>query len=273
MFRSALIIYKPTDKCFEIARSFSNEFKKQGIQITVYTVNDIHFLGSEKYDLILSVGGDGTFLKVSRLLQKCPEMPLILPYPCGRRNTFYESLSLSIKDIVRNVLDGMFRIEFYPRLRVCVKETCMYFLNEIALININLGKIAKYDINIQSHGTNNSFSFEGDGVLVSSASGSAAYNLSAGGPLVDFTSNLMIFTPLNPLQRDLPSIVLPSILSKVEIYPKEASHMFIDGENMGIVERDVKILITGGSNYIRIIRFGYVRNLVKNILETRRAVI
>ncbi|MEM4528637.1 MAG: hypothetical protein QXS23_05555, partial [Desulfurococcaceae archaeon] len=76
-----------------------------------------------------------------------------------------------------------------------------------------------------------------------------------------------------PLQRDLPSIVIPSILSKIEILPKETSHVFVDGEIVDKLKKDTKILVTGGSNYIRVIRFEYLRNLVKDIIETRRAVI
>jgi ATP-NAD kinase. len=121
LFNKALVIYKPVNTCLELANIATTTLRSNNIEVNTLTIDDIstsHRISEDKLlnlDLVVSIGGDGTFIRSAKLFTSTP---LILPYPCGRRNSYYERGLPSISVILARVLTGDFHVEFIPLYRV-----------------------------------------------------------------------------------------------------------------------------------------------------------
>ncbi|ADV65381.1 NAD(+)/NADH kinase [Desulfurococcus mucosus] len=269
---SVYVVYKPTRECMDIAKKYSDLFKGRGVSVEVSTVDDASTRSVVDKDLVLSVGGDGTILRISLMLQGESTTPLILPHPCGRRNTFYDEDIPSASLIVEKVLKGDFMVQLYPRGRVCVRDRCVYFLNEAAVLNMDMGRVIGFTVTVRSAGVYSRYDFEGDGFIVSTAPGSAGYNLSARGPLVAGWGDELVLTHLNPMQLGIPSITLPAYVSVVEAASRGYTVLYVDGEKMRLLDRREPVRITGGVGFLKLVRFSSGRDLIKIVLGKRRVV-
>lgn len=273
MLQRALAIYKPTQQCIEILRELVNSAKTHGVHVEVYTVDDASSFAekarllNEPVDIIFSIGGDGTFLRASRF-SLLYDNTLVFPYPCGRRNVFYEFVQAPIGELVERVLNGDYFIELYPAFSVRAGTKSELFINEITVVNNNLGKVAKYSVKIKSPLLNTAFTLEGDGLLVSTSAGSSGYNLSARGPLASTFLDSIVITPLNPLQLGFPPLVLPRT-SVVEITILNPSTVYIDGDYFGSFGKNIVISVIASSRYVKVIRFSPSKDLVRAVLASR----
>lgn len=269
----ALAIYKPTQQCIEILRELVNSAKTRGVHVEVYTVDDILCIAEKAHllnkhiDIIFSIGGDGTFLRASRLSLLYDNTP-VFPYPCGRRNVFYEFVQAPIDELVEKVLSGNYFIELYPIFSVQADNKSDFFINEVAVVSTNLGKIARYSVKIKSPLLNTAFTLEGDGLLISTSAGSSGYNLSARGPLISTFLDSVIITPLNPLQLGFPPLVL-SRTSTVEITILNPSTVYIDGDYLGSFGKNTVVNVVASSRYVKVIRFSLSKDLVRTVLASR----
>uniref|UniRef100_A0A7C2BKK4 NAD kinase n=1 Tax=Thermosphaera aggregans TaxID=54254 RepID=A0A7C2BKK4_9CREN len=267
MFSKVALIYKPTLKCIEMVKEISNTFTAKGSETILFTVDDLLPAEIENSQLVVVVGGDGTFLKASSCLQGTGAF--ILPIHCGRRGAFFDPISKPLSEIVEDVLRGDFIVQYYPRLKACRGSDCKVFINELALTSIDQGKITGFSIIINTPGIDSRLEFEGDGLLVASSPGSAAYNLSAGGPLVDAWNSLIIITLLNPMQLNLRPIVLPSFATRIRVSCRGFASMFLDGEKIATLSRGEEITVSDSNNYLRVLRFKPRRDLLRNVIESR----
>lgn len=270
----AIVIYKPAPRCIEFLKDLVNSLRSREIYVEVYTVDDTDNLIKKRssllndVDVIFSIGGDGTFLKAAKLSLLYNNIP-VLPYPCGRRNFYYEeSLKTPLGELVEEFMNGNYSIEFCSTYDVCTHTTCEVFINEAAIVNSNLGKVAKYEVKVKSPLVESAFILEGDGILLSTATGSSGYSLSARGPLISPFTDLLIITPLNTLQLGFPSIVLPRI-SVIEITALNTSILYIDGDRAEILEKNTSIKAIAGSKYVKVVRFSHSRDLVRSVLARR----
>jgi len=266
------IVYKPTSKCLDIARRYSDAFKSRGVRVGVSTVDDVTPRSMLDKDVVLSIGGDGTLLRVSMMLQGDVVEPLILLHPCGRRNTFYDEDLPGVEVIVEKLLRGDFLIHTYPRGRACIRDKCFNFLNEIAVLNMDMGRVIGFTVSISAPGVKSVYEFEGDGVLVSTVPGSAGYSLSAGGPLVAGCVDGLIVTHLNPMQLGIPSMVLPLSSSNVEVSSRGYAIVYADGEKVKLLDKREVVKIAGGVSFLKIVRFTPRRDMVRIVLGRRRVV-
>lgn len=264
----AMVVFKPSIQCLELAKSVSEALKSRGIGIFVKTVDDLYGSSLEGFDLIVSVGGDGTILRIAELV-KSAYSPPILPIPCGRRNIFYESIAGNLGEAVARVLEGDFYVQEYYRLRCCVEGSCWEAFNEALIVSANPGKVTGFVIEVESTGVLSRYKFEGDGVIVSTAQGSTAYNLSARGPLVSSAHPSIIVTPLNPMELNLPPLVLPHALTKVKVSSRGYSTLYVDGEMKLALGRGEEVLISGSGSPVRLIRFSPASDMVSTIARNR----
>ena len=155
-------------------------------------------------DLIVTLGGDGTLLHSSRLAVMM-EAPL-LGINFGHMGFLANASEQGAIPLIADALSGDMRREQHVNLRVEVvcegddeqpAETprTFYALNEIAIARGAMGHIVDFGLDISGCRVAH---LRGDGVIVSTATGSTAYSLSAGGPLVVPSSRGMIVAPLAP---------------------------------------------------------------------------
>lgn len=151
----------------------------------------------ENSDIIVALGGDGTFLNVARrvYLHNKP----ILGINLGTVGFLTEVEKGDVKGIAHKLLENEFDIEERMMLQAETvhknKIDIDVALNDVVVSRIALSRILHVKTYINDAYVD---SFPGDGLIVSSPTGSTAYSLSAGGPIAEPDMNLMIVTPICP---------------------------------------------------------------------------
>ena len=191
------------------AKNNQDALTKKDFLIQKYGFKDLTFnhKKTDEIDLIIAIGGDGLML---HLLHDYEEKPVaIYGINCGTigflMNSFREENFL---EIVENAKEST----LYP-LRMNVidasNETHNHVaINEVALLRES-SQAAKIKIIINDQ--QRLASLAADGILVSTAAGSTAYNLSAGGPIIPFGSEILALTPISPFRpRNWSGALLPA---------------------------------------------------------------
>lgn len=207
-------------------------------------------------DAIVVLGGDGTFLSVARFLERC-SVPVIGVNLGGLGFLTEIAQDACFREIER-VIGGDFEIEERMRLSVSVvrgnAETFrMSVLNDAV---VNKGALARIvDLKTRINGRRLT-DYRADGLIVATPTGSTAYNLSAGGPIVYPTAQAMILTPICPFTLSDRPILLPAD-GTLQIELSERSEdvaLTCDGQvGVAILPSD-RILITQAPTPLRLIK-------------------
>lgn len=149
-------------------------------------------------DMVVCLGGDGTFLKAARLLYG-KNLPM-LGINLGNLGFLTEIDRDDVENAVEHIFSGNYAVEERMMLDAAIYRKGKPVINDVALndIVISRGAISRI-LHVKAY-INDVFvdSFPGDGLIISSPTGSTAYSLSAGGPIVEPDAPLMIITPICP---------------------------------------------------------------------------
>lgn len=208
-------------------------------------------------DAMLSLGGDGTFLTAARLAHS-HSVP-VLGVNLGRTG-FLADVSL---ENLGDILDDLLRRDYTLRHRMLLqveqrRGRKVLFrdiaLNEAAFAGLMGGQMAELEVK-----ANGSFltGYRVDGLLVSTPTGSTAYALSAGGPIIHPSANSLLLTPLNPASLSVRPVVLPDSM-QIEVRNVtsggKALNLFADGRNRGELRPGDVVHIRKHPVRLRIIR-------------------
>lgn len=222
---------------------YVNAFKQQEIQPIVERVVaflDRHSVSSliepdelTNVDLVISMGGDGTFLKAACMVGE-REIP-ILGINKGRLGFLADVLPSEIEDVLEHVLRRDYMIENHTVIKLeadgeCV-DCCPFALNDIAVLKRDTASM----ISIKAY-VNGEFlvNYQADGLIIATPTGSTAYSLSNGGPIIVPQSGSLCITPVAPHSLNIRPIVINDT-SVIELEVCSRSHNFlvaIDGRSM-----------------------------------------
>jgi NAD+ kinase len=170
----------------------------------------------DKADLLVCIGGDGTFLEAIHKYD-FPQMPII-GINTGHLGFFQEILPAQMDDFIFNYSHEQYTLQPLSTVRIDVKSDGRVHehtgLNEVIIRGMD-----SYSVHLNmSIGGSFIERFSGDGLLVATPAGSTAYNYSLGGSIVDPRINLLQVTPMAPMNTTAyraftSSILLPSELS------------------------------------------------------------
>ena len=152
----------------------------------------------ENSEIIICLGGDGTFLRIARLAYSFDKP--ILGINLGTLGFLTEVDKNDIGSSIDKLLMGEYRIEERMMLEATIMENDRLVAQGVALNDVVISRVALSRILHLNTYINNDFidSFPGDGLIISSPTGSTAYSLSAGGPIVEPDVNMIIITPICP---------------------------------------------------------------------------
>lgn len=215
-------------------------------------------LDSEKasnLDVVIALGGDGTILRTARALKNF-SVP-ILGVNIGNLG-FLAAVEFSkLDEAVKALINGEYDVEERMMIKCTIEgssETKSYFaLNDVVISKGTLSRIVKYKINVDNDYYT---SFNADGVIISTPTGSTAYALSAGGPIIYPTLNLIEITPICPHSPGMRTIVLDS-RNNVRITiekGKESVFLTVDGQEAFQLEDEDKVLIHSSDLKCKVIR-------------------
>lgn len=210
----------------------------------------------QKLDFILALGGDGTILSLARAVahRKTP----ILGVHLGKLGFLAEVTIDKMFERLNQVVSGNYQIQKRMVLKgtvTCEKEDkTFYALNDFVVdrgaSHRLLSCLLKSDNHIVAK-------YQADGLIVSTPTGSTAYSLSAGGPVVDPEVESIIVSPICPHSLTFRPIVLPhkSVLS-IEFADEEDQASFaVDGQITEQLDSNSKIIVEKGEYFIQLIIF------------------
>lgn len=163
--------------------------------------------GQTVVDYIFTLGGDGTLLHTAQLLREV-DTPL-LGINTGHLGFLTTATLGDAPLLVRQVLDGTLMIEERTMLQVTrAGETVspQHALNEVAILRHDTSSMIEMKTLVNGIPLT---TYKGDGLVVSTPSGSTAYNMSAGGPILAPTTASIALTPVSPHTLNMRPLVIP----------------------------------------------------------------
>lgn len=228
-------------------------------------------------DLVISLGGDGTILKIVRDLPKRNNL-FILGVNLGNVgfNTEVKSSEKTF-EYLDEILDGNFSVDERLLLRVTLYRGGKKIATHLALNEavINQGNFARL-ISLRSEiDQRKMLDFKADGVIVATPTGSTGHSLSAGGPIVHPRVDSIIFTPICPSVLSVRPIVIPSNrqltlhLDTERRYVDNTIGLTIDGQIVIPIQYGDIIKIRKSSRKMRLIRASQVAGNYYKLLREK----
>lgn len=223
---------------------------------------------TSELEVVIVLGGDGTILKASKFLAK-HNVP-ILGINIGHLGFLAEAESTYLKEAVESLLKCGFDIEERKMIQCRVAGSNIPFiaLNDIVIAKDVAGRIVKYKIDVNGHYYT---TFVSDGVIVSTPTGSTAYSLSAGGPIIYPTMDVICITPICSHSLGIRSIVLEGDCKvEIEMEKKFGSvHLSIDGQEIINLDDIHNIVIEPSPYKCKIIKLNCLQNDYFSLLRKK----
>lgn len=275
MFQHIGILYKENDNlAIENALKIQDWAIKKGCdcrlfhsvgEFSTFSHSEIETIRNS--DALLVLGGDGTMLAVSRIVEgrKIP----IIGINMGTLGFITEVPKDDLLKSLEEIFAGNYEIEERSMLSAEVfrdnQKISKYLgLNDIVIGKGIMAKISNFDLII--NGINVS-TIKADGIIISTPTGSTAYNLSAGGPILYPTLKGLVFTPICPHTLSVRPLVLPDNFTVDIVISSHAKDIFltVDGQigfalkkndivRMKIAQEKTYIVAPLGRDYFKILR-------------------
>ena len=240
------------------------------IVLNSYEMNKYRF--QDKLDLLIVLGGDGTLLGVARDINGKYDVP-ILGVNIGNLG-FLSSIEIQdFSEALKKIKNGQYIIQN----RILLECTMLNqddndkgkALNDVVIARGTLSRMAKFEVFIDNKLY---YRVKGDGLIVSTPTGSTGYSFSAGGPFIYPDVDVIILTPICPHTRGMQPIVLKSsseILIKAENYNGEI-YLTFDGQEAKQINDNTSIIIKKAKQIAKILLFDnydYFNVLRQKILD------
>lgn len=219
-------------------------------------------LDREPVDLILALGGDGTFLRASRLLAE-RDLP-ILGINVGHLGFLTSAPEAEMEDALERVLAGRFLLDRRSTLVARVLDTddrelaSFFALNDFVIHKAGMARVTELDLQVgEGEARDGIGSFAADGVIFASPTGSTAYSMSAGGPIITPEMECIVVTAICPHTLAVRPLVVPSHAT-IRVRPiDEVSDLVltVDGQEGATLGRGDEVVVEQGERTVAIVRF------------------
>ena len=234
---------------------------------------DIETIENDKFDadLIIVLGGDGTMISTSRVIADREVLVLGINY--GSLGYLTEFRIEEMFPALEAILGGEYEIDSRVMLHAdhWRGEKLLAtgrVLNDVVINKAALARIIEIDVNLNGLFVN---SFRADGLIVSTPTGSTAYNLSAGGPIIYPSMNAVVLTPICPFTLTNRPIVVPDT-AEIElrlINENEGVVLTLDGQIGYTMSANDRVLIRKSRTTFNLVKppnrnyFDVLRNKLK----------
>lgn len=245
-----IVVARDNPKAKELASKIEKYLRSKGHEV----LSEGRLEGS---DLVLTLGGDGTLLHTA-----CENIQLEVPFfgiNLGKLGFLTATEADNWQEAIDKLIDGKYVISERITLEVVLEQgtrhqalgTRYRALNEVVVKGLYRVIDLEMGVNGQKF-----LEIVGDGVLVSTQTGSTAYSLSSGGPIVDPEVDCFLITPINPIGLPIPSVVL-SPDDEVVIKVKKGTDvsLIIDGQAHIEVKENQEVKVERGKYRVK---FGYL---------------
>jgi NAD+ kinase len=184
-------------------------------------------------DLVVTLGGDGTFLAGARLA--APRGIPLLGVNLGRLGFLTELEAEQVEDGVARFVNGSYRIEERTILQATLRRgernvVRAIGLNEVVVNRAGDARMLRVEIDV---GGQEVGIIDADGIMVATATGSTAYALASGGPILEPTLRDLVLVPMNPFALTVRPIVFPPGQDISLAIVRGPAEMRVDGARRG----------------------------------------
>lgn len=236
------IVSKQDKNCDSLAKSLSKRLKAGGDQRTAKRLG----IPIEKNpDTVFVIGGDGTVLHSEHAYPGVPKLPIgfgRVSFIADVKHT--DNLNL----VVRRILEKKYFLEERSKLSCSILPDA---LNEVAFLKTQPNRMVEVSVLIDG---SDAGPVRGDGVIVSTPTGSTAYSLSCGGPILPPDTCATAIVPIAPFKLASRPIVV-SDDSRVTIVPKTKVIVSVDGQRHVFVRAGQKVEVSKSKTPARFVRF------------------
>jgi NAD+ kinase len=244
----------------------SQELRHEAFNREFPSVEDYLARTEESIDFALSVGGDGTFLTTASLVGHL-DIP-ILGINCGHLGYLAEVQTDNIDAVLDQLITNNYTIEQRRMLEVTCQQggkiVSPYALNEVAILKSGLSSMITIDVSLNGEFLHK---YKADGLLVATPTGSTAYNLSVGGPLLEPHVNAIILTPVATHSLNIrPLVVLDDSKIDVKISSRNGNYLLsVDGRSQ-VLNQDIQLHIERSQRTIKLVRING-QNFMQSLKE------
>lgn len=252
-FRSVGIVWNPTKRSgFQVAGELKKLLDEYGVSVTT-GITLAHALGCpelsegsfEECDLLIVLGGDGTLL--SALDHALPNDIPMLGVNLGRMGFLTEVDPADLRRDVVSVLEGRYEVD--SRMTMTLRgadERNLFALNEVVVTRSTPAvRVMSLEIEVNGMLVDR---ISGDGLIVASATGSTAYSLSAGGPIIRPGLDCFVITPVCPHTMNARPVVVSSndMITIRVLDDRGGAHAVLDGRKT--------VELPGGDSGVTVVR-------------------
>lgn len=240
----------------------SHELHREALWREYASVSDYENQADNRIDFAISIGGDGTFLTTASLIGHL-DVP-ILGVNCGHLGFLSEVKVEHVEEILDQLINQQYTIEQRSMLEVsCVASDKILLplaLNEVAVLKQGLSSMISVETYLNGEYLH---TYKADGLLLATPTGSTAYNLSVGGPLLDPHARAIVLSPVATHSLSVRPLVVPDD-SKIDlkigsrngcymISIDGRSQMFDDSVELHIERsaRTIKLVQVSGHSFVR----------------------
>lgn len=204
-------------------------------------------------DVVVSMGGDGTLLNAARFVGN-REIPII-GINTGRLGFVANNSPFEIDDIIDDIYKKNYKLEDRCVIQLCCNNEEIlkpYALNEIAILKRDDAAMLTIETNVDNSILS---TYQSDGLIISTPTGSTAYSLSVGGPIIEPNSKTLLITPIAPHSLNVRPFVLRDDV-EIKLKVKSRNHVFlisIDGVSYPSTE-STELTIKKANHTVKIIR-------------------
>lgn len=239
------------------------------IDLNAYMFDTFEVLDAS-YDLLISIGGDGTILRAITFVKDL-EIPIV-GINTGRLGFLATIPMNTIQKAMDEIFEGNYRISKRSLLSIKLdaENTALdldFALNEIAVSRKNTTSMISVETWLDKEYLT---SYWADGLIVSTPTGSTGYSLSCGGPVIIPESDSLVLTPIAPHNLNARPLVISSDkVIKLKVSGREDQHLVSLDSRINTLENNTTITIQKASFYIHMIELkedGFLETLRKKLL-------
>ena len=237
--RVGILLRPSTPELKEMFFEAKRIFESRGIEVVIDNISGgmIDVMGQpfemlcQTSDFLVTIGGDGTLISAVRRSYHY-HLP-VLGIHAGKLGFLADLDMAELEEFVDKMKIGEYRIDQRAMLHATISNkngnSEIFAFNDIVLTRPSIAKMIRLETYVDGRSFN---TYYGDGVIVSTPTGSTAYNLSAGGPVMFPLTNVFALTPICPHSLTQRPVILPAHYEIEMKTPDASALVIIDGQDL-----------------------------------------
>lgn len=202
-------------------------------------------------DMVLAVGGDGTMLAAAR--RSLAEDVPVLGFNLGTLGFLAEAEPAQAKEVVKRLVEGDYDVEERLTVAASIQGSRALGINDVVVEKVDTTRLVSLGVVVDG---SDFATYRADGLVLATPTGSTAYSLSAGGPLVDSRVQALVMTPVAAHSLFDRAMVLPeSSVVEVRVIGERQVRVNVDKGVLGELGEGERVVIRRGERNALFVTF------------------